>query len=157
PASSTLVRPALPADRTAIEQIVHDAYAMYIPRIGKPPGPIFDDYAARIAAGQTWVLDDGGPIGVLVLIAEPDHLLLDNIAVAPQLQGHGHGLRLLGFADAEAGRRGYSVLRLYTHLLMHENLALYAAQGWREYARASQSGYDRVFMEKRLTGAPPSR
>ena len=145
-----MIRPALPADRGAIQQVVHDAYAFYIPRIGQPPGPMLDDYAARIAAAETWVLDDNGVVGVLVLIDQPDHLLLDNIAVAPAHQGHGHGRRLLDFADAEARRRGYSRLRLYTHALMHENLALYGAQGWKEYARARQVGYDRVFMEKLL-------
>ncbi|HEX5327094.1 MAG TPA: GNAT family N-acetyltransferase [Acetobacteraceae bacterium] len=154
---AAVIRPALPADRAAIERIVNAAYATYIPRIGKPPAPMLDDYAVRIAAGEVWVLDDGHPIGVVVLIAEPDHLLLDNIAVAPDCQGRGHGRRLLGFADAEAARRGHAVLRLYTHALMHENLALYLAQGWREYARGSQSGYDRVFMEKRLTADPTLR
>jgi GNAT superfamily N-acetyltransferase len=145
-----MIRPAAPADRGAIEQVVRDAYAIYIPRIGQPPGPMLDDYAARIAAGQIWVLDDNGVVGLLVLIDQPDHLLLDNIAIAPAHQGHGHGRRLLDFADAEARRRGYCRLRLYTHALMHENLALYSAQGWHEYARAQQAGYDRVFMEKPL-------
>ena len=153
---SALIRPALPVDRPAIEQIVRDAYASYIPRIGKPPGPMLDDYAARIAVGEAWVLEDSKTVGVLVLIAEPDYLLLDNIAVAPTSQGNGYGRRLLAFADAEAERRGYHVLRLYTHALMHENLAIYRAQGWQEYARATEAGYDRVFMEKRLPlNAPP--
>lgn len=151
-----VIRPALPADRAAIERIVRAAYATYIPRIGKPPAPMLDDYAARIAAGEVWVLTDEHLIGVLVLIAQPDHLLLDNIAVAPDHQGRGHGRQLLGFAEAEARRRGYVMLRLYTHALMHENRALYRAQGWREYASGSQSGYDRVFLEKRLIAdAPP--
>ncbi|HEY6430984.1 MAG TPA: GNAT family N-acetyltransferase [Acetobacteraceae bacterium] len=145
-----MIRPASSADRGAVEQIVRDAYAIYIPRIGKPPGPMLDDYAARIAAGETWVLDENGIIGVLVLIGQPDHLLLDNIVVAPTHQGHGHGRRLLAFAEAEGRRRGYPRLRLYTHALMHENLALYRAQGWQEYARARQAGFDRVFMEKPL-------
>lgn len=150
-----MIRPAGPADRDAVEQTVRDAYAIYVPRIGKPPGPMLDDYAARIAAGETWVLDENGIIGVVVLIGQSDHLLLDNIAVAPAHQGHGHGRRLLEFAEAEARRRGYSGLRLYTHALMHENLALYRAQGWHEYARARQAGYDRVFMEKPLHEPPP--
>jgi GNAT superfamily N-acetyltransferase len=151
-----MIRPAGAADRGAVEQIVRDAYAIYVPRIGKRPGPMLDDYAARIAAGETWVLDENGIIGVLVLIRQPDHLLLDNIAVAPTHQGQGLGRRLLAFAEAEARRRGYSALRLYTHELMHENLVLYRAEGWHEYARARQAGYDRVFMEKLLhEPAPP--
>ena len=149
----SMIRLAVPTDRAGIEQVVRDAYEKYIPRIGKPPGPMLDDYGARIAAEQAWVLDNGRIIGALVLIAEPDHLLLDNIAVAPAFQGRGHGRLLLQFAETEASRRGYAVLRLYTHALMHENLAIYRNQGWNEYARAVKSGYDRVFMEKRMPGA----
>jgi GNAT superfamily N-acetyltransferase len=115
---------------------------------------MLDDYDARITAGEAWVLEhDHHPIGVLVLIDCQDHLLLDNIAVLPHLQGRGYGRQLLDFADDEAVRRGYCLLRLYTHALMHENVALYRALGWSEYARGTQSGYDRVFMEKHL---PPA-
>lgn len=146
------IRLAIADDLPAVEQIVRDAYAKYIARIGKPPGPMRDDYARRIANREAWVLTEAGAItGVLVLVPEPDHLLLDNIAVAPDRQGRGYGRRLLAFADAEAARRGYSELRLYTNEKMHENLAIYRAHGWQEYARAKEAGYDRVFMRKRLT------
>ena len=147
--SPSEIRLAVAEDQPAIEQIVRDAYAKYIPRIGKPPGPMLDDYARRIADREAWVLTEAGAIaGVLVLVPEPDHLLLDNIAVASDRQGRGYGRRLLAFADAEATRRGYSELRLYTHEKMHENLAIYSAYGWQEYARANEGGYDRVFMRK---------
>jgi GNAT superfamily N-acetyltransferase len=149
----TEIRSAVAADQPAIERVVHDAYTKYVPRIGKPPGPMLDDYTRRIAEGEAWVLTEAGAlVGVLVLVAEPDHLLLDNIAVAPDRQGRGYGRRLLAFADAEAARRGYRELRLYTHEKMHENLLIYRAHGWEEYARAHEAGYDRVFMRKRLTG-----
>jgi GNAT superfamily N-acetyltransferase len=155
---SAEVRPAVADDQPAIERIIHDAYAKYIPRIGKPPGPMLDDYARRIAEREAWVLVEAGAVvGVLVLVREADHLLLDNIAVAPNQQGQGYGRRLLAFADAEAIRRGYHELRLYTHEKMHENLAIYRAQGWEEYDRGSQAGYDRIFMLKRLTGDASNR
>jgi GNAT superfamily N-acetyltransferase len=152
------IRLAVAGDRSRIEQIVHDSYRKYIPRIGKPPGPMLDDYARRIEAKEAWVLVEAGAIaGVVVLVAQPDFLLLDNIAVAPNRQGRGYGRLLLDFADAEALRRGYRELRLYTHEKMHENLAIYGAHGWEEYARATEAGYDRVFMLKRLTTRPADR
>jgi len=151
--SLTEIRLAVAADQPALKQVVCDAYTKYIPRIGKPPGPMLDDYARRIADRQAWVLTEAGAIAaVLVLVPEPDHLLLDNIAVAPDRQRRGYGRRLLAFADAEAARRGYTELRLYTHEEMHENLAIYRAHGWQEYARASEAGYDRVFMRKLAVG-----
>ena len=48
--------------------IVDAAYSPYIPRIGRPPGPMGDDYAARVAAGQAWVAERDGTVqGILVL------------------------------------------------------------------------------------------
>jgi GNAT superfamily N-acetyltransferase len=121
----------------------------YVVRIGKQPGPMLDDYAARVAAGEVTVCAAGDVIaGILVLQPAADHLLLDNIAVAPDWQGRGVGRRLLDFADAEARRAGYAELRLYTHVLMHENIVLYSHLGWQEYARGEQAGFQRVFMRK---------
>jgi ribosomal protein S18 acetylase RimI-like enzyme len=147
------IRPATAADVPVIGQIVEQAYRHYIPRIGKPPGPMLDDYAARVSEGVVWVMEEGSAIaGVIVLIAEADHLLLDNIAVAPARQGAGLGRRLLAFADAEAVRRGYQEIRLYTHQTMTENQHLYAAIGYEETGRGTEAGYERIFMRKRLAG-----
>jgi hypothetical protein len=62
------------------------------------------------------------------------------------------GRRLLAFAEAEAVRRGYGEIRLYTHQAMSENQRLYAATGYEETGRGSEAGYERVFMRKRLAG-----
>src|ERR1700736_3215583 len=97
-------------------EIVEQAYRHYIARIGKPPGPMLDDYAARVLEGVVWVLEERAIIaGVIVLLPTTDYLLLDNIAVSPARQGLGLGRRLLAFAEAEALRRGYCEIRLYTH------------------------------------------
>jgi ribosomal protein S18 acetylase RimI-like enzyme len=147
------IRPATAADVPVIGQIVEQAYRHYIPRIGKPPGPMLDDYAARVSEGVVWVIEEGSSIaGIIVLIAEADHLLLDNIAVAPTRQGAGLGRRLLAFAEAEAVRRGYREIRLCTHQTMTENQRLYAAIGYEETGRGAEAGYARVFMCKRLAG-----
>ncbi len=146
-----VVRPATEADIPTLERIVAAAYRGYIARMGKPPGPMLDDYAAHVRDGHAWIqIADGEPSGVLVLKPEADHLLLDNIAVLPDRQGQGLGRLLLQFAEAEALRRGYRELQLYTNALMHENIALYRRSGWVEYARGHQDGYDRVFMRKRV-------
>jgi ribosomal protein S18 acetylase RimI-like enzyme len=145
-----VIRRAGPQDRAAVEAIVAAAYSKYIERIGKPPGPMLDDYAALIAAGAVslWADPDGTIAAVLVLLAKPDHLLLDNVAVAPGRQGQGLGRRLIAFAEAEARRLGHAELRLYTHAAMTENIALYRRLGFSETGRADQAGYDRVFMTK---------
>ena len=149
-----MIRPARPEDTDAVHQLVEDAYGHYVARIGKPPGPMLDDYARRIADGQAWVLENAGELaGVLVLEdAEGGVLLLDNVAVAPSAQGKGYGRALVTFAEAEAHRRGHGEVRLYTNVLMAENLALYGRLGFRETGRISEKGYERVYMAKTTAG-----
>jgi len=52
------IRAATAADVSVIGQIVEQAYRHYIPRIGKPPGPMLDDYAARVSEGVVWVIEE---------------------------------------------------------------------------------------------------
>jgi len=137
-----------------VREIVDAAYRSYIPRIGKKPGPMLDDYSKRIADGQVWVLSDCVlTAGILVLEKIPDALLLDNIAIVPGQQGKGRGRLLLEFAEQEAKRRGFKEIRLYTHALMTENIALYGRIGYVETGRVTEKGFDRVYMAKRLTRA----
>ena len=147
-----MIRRARTGDQAAVEAIVTAAYMPYIERIGKPPGPMLDDYGALIAEGTVSLLDDaaGDIAAIIVLLPKPGHLLLDNIAVLPDRQGQGLGRQLIDFAEAEARRRGYAELRLYTHEKMVENIALYRRPGFEETGRGREAGYDRVFMTKRL-------
>ena len=146
-----MIRPALVGEDGAVRDVVLVAYERYVAVIGRAPGPMLDDYVARIAAGQVWVLEDAAGIaGVLVLEDGPDRFLLDNVAVAPDRQGLGFGRMLLDFAEAEAVRRGWGAVTLYTHALMAANIAIYAARGYVERERRSEKGFDRVYMEKGL-------
>jgi GNAT superfamily N-acetyltransferase len=147
------IRRARREEAGAVAAIVDAAYRHYIPRIGKPPGPMLDDYDKRTAAGEVWVLtDDGGIKGILVLEETADGCLLDNIAVLPERQGKGDGRALLEFAEAEARRRGWNEIRLYTHVMMTENIGLYQRIGYVETGRVTEKGFDRVYMTKRLIG-----
>src|SRR5439155_8179861 len=99
---------AIVADVPAIADIVDEAYRHYIARMGKPPGPMLDDYAARVSEGVVWVFEEGAAVaGIVVLLPTTNYLLLDNIAVSPARQGLGLGRQMLAFAEAEALRRGY--------------------------------------------------
>ena len=85
-----------------------------------------------------------------MLLEKPDHLLLDNIAVRRDRQGQGLGRQLIAFAEEEARRRGLDEIRLYTHVTMVENIALYTRLGFVETGRGRDGGYELVFMAKRL-------
>ncbi|MFL9873820.1 GNAT family N-acetyltransferase [Paraburkholderia megapolitana] len=144
-------RRAVPADRQAIEEIVRQAYSPYISRIGRPPGPMSDDYERLIDAGRVYVVEMEGTIqGILVLVPEPDAMLLDNVAVALSARGTGIGRRLLEYAEHSARAAGYRAIRLYTHETMTENIALYSRIGYTETHRAEEKGLKRVFMVKHL-------
>ena len=147
-----MIRRARDEDCAVIEAIVEAAYSVYIERIGKPPGPMLDNYSRRIAEGVVQVLEeaDGAVAAIIVLLVKADHLLLNNIAVRPDRQGRGLGRTLIAFAEAEARHIGLAELRLYTHAKMTENIALYTRLGFTETSRGRESGYDRVFMSKRV-------
>jgi len=86
------VRPAIQADLAAIQEIVRVAYSDYIPRIGRAPGPMLDDYATLINHGWVHVVERDCVVqGILVLIPQDDAMLLDNVAVTPPARGSGLG------------------------------------------------------------------
>jgi ribosomal protein S18 acetylase RimI-like enzyme len=151
-----MIRRARPDEAGAVRDVVLSAYERYVAIIGTKPAPMLDDYAARTAAGQVWVLQNADTIaGVLVLEDAPDRFLLDNIAIHPDQQGRGFGRLLLDFAEAEAVRHGHDTITLYTNALMVENIAIYTARGYVEQDRRTEKGFDRIYMEKPTTATPP--
>jgi ribosomal protein S18 acetylase RimI-like enzyme len=146
-----MLRQASADDAPAITACVLRAYATYASRIPYPPKPVLADYAAVVRDKPTWLLEQEGQcVGVLVLVPEADHLLLENVAVDPAYQGRGLGRQLLDFAEAEARRLGLPEVRLYTNALMTENQTIYRARGYAETERRAFDGREVVFMRKRL-------
>jgi GNAT superfamily N-acetyltransferase len=141
-------RLARPEDVPRLEALVEAAYAKYVPRIGMRPLPMDDDYAARVEREEAWVLGDVEAL--IVLVPQDAWLLVDNVAVRPDLQGRGLGRRLLAFAEEEAAGRGYAELRLYTNEKMTENRALYARLGYEELDHVTIERRHAVWMRKRL-------
>lgn len=146
------IRPAMPADVPAIERLIHEAFAGYVPRLGGAwPAPMREDYASLVARGVVEVLDDQrGLAGTLVLVAKADHLLLDTIAIRPERRGSGLGRRLFQHAEERARLSGLREMRLYTAEVMVENIAMYRRCGWVEYDRAAPNGIARVYMRKSI-------
>lgn len=145
------IQRARPEDAPFLRKIAHQAYRPYIRRIGRKPAPMLADFPTLITAGEVWTLSEIADIvGYIVLRTKADALHVENIAVDPEFHGRGYGKALLDYAEAEARRRGLGTLDLYTNAKMRENLALYARLGWREVARRTENGFERVFFEKTL-------
>jgi len=144
-------RRARPEEAGTIQALVRRAYAKYLDRVAVAPKPMLADYETAVARHQMWLLRrDGVLTAVLELIAEPDHLLVENVAVAVAAQGKGLGKRLMAFAEAVARRQGYAEVRLYTHERFVENIALYRSIGYRETHREQLPQKAVVHMAKSL-------
>ena len=145
-------RPARAADVAAVRHLVQAAYGHYPPILGVTPAPLTADYAALVEAGHVHVAEqDGTVVGVLVLEAHPDHLLVENLAVAPDAQGQGVGSTLLALAEQQAEQQGLSELRLYTHERMTDNLAYYPRRGYVETHRSDDGTFHRVHFAKQVS------
>lgn len=145
------IRQALQADAAEITTCVAAAYRHYIPRIGKPPGPMLDDYSRVVGQHQVFVAEESERvIGVLVLIKKKSGILMDNVAVLPEYQGQGLGHRLIRLAETRALEQGFQYLDMYTHELMTENIEMYKRFGYKETKRCVEKGYRRVYMRKKL-------
>ena len=145
------IRPALSGDLRGVQKCARAAYEMYVERIGKRPAPMVADFDAQIREGKLSVLADGKAIcGFVVCFRREEHLHLENVAVLPELQGLGYGVRLIKFAEAKAVEQGLAAVELYTNAKMTENLRLYPYLGYSETGRWHEDGFDRVFFQKKL-------
>jgi len=143
------IRKAGLGDADGARMLVLAAYQLYVSRMSTRPAPMTADYVSVLGRGDTWIAERHGRIlGLLVLEVADGHLLIENVAVAPEAQGIGIGVRLLSFAEDQARSRGLPEVRLYTNEAMTENLAFYGRRGYRETHRASDDGYQRVFFSR---------
>ncbi|HEX8112668.1 MAG TPA: GNAT family N-acetyltransferase [Kofleriaceae bacterium] len=145
-------RLATAADHETVVACVRAAYTPYIAEIGVAPAPLQDDYAEHIARGRVWlaVCSNDEVAGLMVILIEDEHLLIDNYAVRPEWQNRGISKLLTTIAEQAARRHGLGKLRLYTNAKMTKNLALYRRRGWVEVERRTEHGFDRVYMERSL-------
>lgn len=88
------IRLARPDDLSAIEALTEEAYRPYTELFDAPPIPVTEDYRPHIAAGGVWLLESEAEVaGVIVLETTADHLMIFSVAVSPQFQGRGFGIR----------------------------------------------------------------
>jgi len=73
---------------------------------------------------------DGGLAALIETIDKGDHLVIENVAVAPAFQGRGLGRYLLTHAEQVATELGYTEVRLYTNKMFEANVRLYLAFGY---------------------------
>jgi GNAT superfamily N-acetyltransferase len=145
------LRRATARDVPAITALVHAAYVGTVDLLGREPMPMTVDYAEAVATHEVWVLDEGDRLtGVLELIAKPDAMWIENVAVAPDRQGHGLGRWLLSFAEERARESGRDAMGLLTNERYTGNITMYERYGYRETHREPYRGSDVVTFRKEL-------
>jgi ribosomal protein S18 acetylase RimI-like enzyme len=126
------MRRAVRADVEAIRDLTRAAYAVWVPLIGREPKPMAADYGRAVDEHLIDLLFVGDRLaGLIETVPQADHLLVENVAVAPAFQGQGHGGHLLRWAERSAEAMGYGEVRLYTNRAFARNIALYLARGYR--------------------------
>ncbi|MFV3314559.1 GNAT family N-acetyltransferase [Pseudomonas sp. NY15374] len=147
-----MIRPATPTDQPAIQACAEQAYARYIPLIGRKPAPMLADYARQIAEGQVHVaIDEQANLqGFIVFYPDDNCMLLENVAVLPSAAGRGIGKALINLCESRVRQLGLNAVQLYTNERMTDNLGLYPRLGYVEVARRSEDGFNRVYFEKKL-------
>jgi ribosomal protein S18 acetylase RimI-like enzyme len=147
------LRAATEADVPRLSELARAAYGVYVPRMGREPRPMVDDYMAVVRDRDVVVAtdeEDGRVVGMAVLAVTEEGFLLDNLAVEPARQGQGVGRALLLEAEAASRRSGFDAIYLFTHETMTENVALYERIGYVEYDRRPADEWSVVYLRKRL-------
>jgi len=130
-APGVALRCAEPSDVPAITALVRAAYARWIPVIGREPRPMQVDYAAAVTRHRfDLAVVDGALAGLVETTLRPDHLWIENLAVAPERQGRGLGRLLLAHAERLAQEAGRPACRLLTNGAFVANVDLYTAVGF---------------------------
>jgi GNAT superfamily N-acetyltransferase len=125
------IRRATARDAGVVRALTRSAYAKWVPVIGREPKPMGADY--DVAVQDHWIdlLHVGGePVALVEMIPEADHLLIENVAVAPAFQRRGYGRRMVAHAEGLAVSLGYAEVRLYTNRMFEGNVLLYRGLGY---------------------------
>jgi GNAT superfamily N-acetyltransferase len=156
PAPSVEIRPAALQDAARRRELTRAAYAKWAALIGREPLPMQADYDRAVREHAFDLLTVGGALaGLIETIVRPDHLWIENVAVAPDRQGRGYGRLLLADAEMRAAETGCGEIRLQTNAALAANLALYAKLGYAIDRTEPFRGGTAVHMSKRVE-APPS-
>src|SRR5580658_1181840 len=158
PAPSIEIRPAALQDAARIRDLTRAAYAKWVALIGREPLPMQADYDRAVREHAIDLLTVGGALaGLIETILGPDHLWIENVAVAPDRQGRGYGRRLIAHAETRAAAAGREEIRLQTNAAFAANVALYRKLGYAIDRTEPFRGGTTVFMTKRIDAKPAGR
>lgn len=145
------LRSATKHDVPAIRMLTREAYAKWVPIIGREPLPMTADYALAVRTHRFDLLEQGDTLVALVeSILHPDHMWIQNLAVAPSHLGQGLGRRMLSHAEHIATALGHTEIRLVTNREFTGNVDFYQRAGYAIDLEEPFRGCVSVFFRKSL-------
>ena len=136
-------------DAAAIGDLTREAYAKWVPLIGREPKPMTANYEEAVRKHRLDLLHVKGLLAALIeTIPAVDHLLIENVAVSPAFQRRGFGRKLMAHAELVAASFGFSEIRLYTNKVFAENVRFYAQLGYRLDQEEAFEGGVLIHMSK---------
>ena len=125
------IKQATATDASAVRDLTRDAYAKWVPKIGREPKPMGADYEAAVRNHRIDLLYIDGALAALIeMIDQGKRLLIENLAVSPACQRRGLGSKLMAHAEEVAASLGYREMRLYTNRRFEGNVELYSRLGY---------------------------
>lgn len=143
-------RRAVMPDAGVVRAMTREAYAKWVPVVGREPLPMRADYALAVVEHEIeLLLADSVVVGLIEMMVRDDHVWIENVAVVPARQGEGFGRRLMARAEAVAAARGLGYVRLLTNGLFASNVVLYQRLGYRvDREEPFAQGGTTVYMSK---------
>ena len=150
------IRPAEAREAESIRAIVRAAYAKWVPLIGREPMPMRADYEQALTKHRFDLAVEGAEIrGLIETLEHDDHIWIENVAVAPEVQGQGIGQLLFAHIERRAVEAGLPQLRLLTNGAFEANLTLYGRLGFVTDRVEEFMGGTAVYMSKTLENPSP--
>lgn len=149
---ATNLRRATLADATTIRDLTRQAYAKWVPLIGREPRPMTVNYDRAVVDHMIDLYEvDGEAVALIEVVPQAQHLLIENIAVRPDHQGKRISELLLSHAETIARSLHLAELRLYTNAAFISNIEFYARRGFQEFHREPfPAGGVTVHMKKMI-------
>lgn len=145
------LRTATREDVRAIRALTREAYAKWIPQVGREPLPMTVDYVVAVRTHRFDLLErDGALIALVETILHPDHIWVENLAVSPRHHGQGLGQRMLGHAENVGRMLGHTEIKLLTNQAFSGNVDFYLRRGFAIERTEPFKGSTTVYMRKSL-------